>query len=539
MTFTEIVAAVQDRLNLRSADAAARIGREVNARYKRVLSSLGLQVAKRVTGVPATASLGLATLTFDDIEKIERVYDSSSGANRFLEEVTFEVLRTENPGTSDTPTRYAVQNIGPGFVTIRVNVLAQTAFTLYADGRERAETLSGSLEPQFSESFHDLLEEGVMADELRKQEKLALAKAAEETFEKRLGELRFDIIKSSMTLRQGGAQRTTTSAINGASGGGSAPSGGTSWEQTGLINFNRGSSAPFAVNSGAAVVPNLDADKLDGLDVAGVVALAGDVDGPASSTDHAIVRFDGMTGKVVQDSGATISDAGALTATNFSGTHSGTSSGTNTGDVTLAGSPNYLTLVGQVITRALIDLTSHITGRLPFANLVAATAASRLLGRGSASGAGNFEELTVGAGLSLSGTALSALITTGVRQITTAAGATNFSTSSTSNVDVTGMSVTLTTGASASVIVFASVPCSVAGGNSALFDWNIDGADTGSTQGVETSATSTMTTLFRVVTGLSAGAHTIKLRVRSSGGSAVTINMSGVMVGNIFAFEYR
>jgi hypothetical protein len=44
-------------------------------------------------------------------------------------------------------------------------------------------------------------------------------------------------------------------------------------------------------------------------------------------------------------------------------------SGTNTGDVTLAGTPNYITIAGQVITRALIDLTTHVTGLLPFANI--------------------------------------------------------------------------------------------------------------------------------------------------------------------------
>jgi len=42
--------------------------------------------------------------------------------------------------------------------------------------------------------------------------------------------------------------------------------------------------------------------------------------------------------------------------------------GTNSGDVTLAGAPTYLTLAGQVITRALINLTSHVTGILPVAN---------------------------------------------------------------------------------------------------------------------------------------------------------------------------
>jgi lysophospholipase L1-like esterase len=46
----------------------------------------------------------------------------------------------------------------------------------------------------------------------------------------------------------------------------------------------------------------------------------------------------------------------------------GAATGTNTGDVTLAGAPNYLTIVGQVITRALINLASHVTGILGRAN---------------------------------------------------------------------------------------------------------------------------------------------------------------------------
>lgn len=41
---------------------------------------------------------------------------------------------------------------------------------------------------------------------------------------------------------------------------------------------------------------------------------AGNVAGPGSSTDHAIVAFNGTTGKVIQNSGATVSDAGGITA---------------------------------------------------------------------------------------------------------------------------------------------------------------------------------------------------------------------------------
>ncbi len=43
---------------------------------------------------------------------------------------------------------------------------------------------------------------------------------------------------------------------------------------------------------------------------------AGDVTGPASSTDNALVRFDGTTGKLIKNSTATLSDTGALDVAN-------------------------------------------------------------------------------------------------------------------------------------------------------------------------------------------------------------------------------
>jgi len=61
------------------------------------------------------------------------------------------------------------------------------------------------------------------------------------------------------------------------------------------------------------------------------IAGTGDVVGPGSSTDNALAKFDSTTGKVIQNSNATLSDAGTLTATAFAGALTGNVTGNASG----------------------------------------------------------------------------------------------------------------------------------------------------------------------------------------------------------------
>ena len=65
------------------------------------------------------------------------------------------------------------------------------------------------------------------------------------------------------------------------------------------------------------------------------------VTGPASSTDNAIARYDGKTGKIIQDSSVTVDDSGSLTATKL----------------VTKGSSNKYVVLGDGTTKALSDFT--------------------------------------------------------------------------------------------------------------------------------------------------------------------------------------
>ena len=93
------------------------------------------------------------------------------------------------------------------------------------------------------------------------------------------------------------------------------------------------------------------------------VSGTGDVVGPASATDNAIARYDGTTGKLIQNSAATIADtSGNITAGTYNGNTigAGSSSGTNTGDQTTI-SGNAGTATALQTARTIGTITGDAT----------------------------------------------------------------------------------------------------------------------------------------------------------------------------------
>ncbi len=95
------------------------------------------------------------------------------------------------------------------------------------------------------------------------------------------------------------------------------------------------------------------------LDLTNASSPGGDVIGPGSSTDNALVRWDGVTGTMIQNSNAILSDAGLLSlALALPATSGGTAQTTyTTGDTLYASAANTLSKLavgsnGQVLTLA-------------------------------------------------------------------------------------------------------------------------------------------------------------------------------------------
>ncbi len=196
----------------------------------------------------------------------------------------------------------------------------------------------------------------------------------------------------------------------------------------------------------------------------------GDVHGPASSTDNAIVRFDGLTGKIIQDytSGApTISDTGDITL-GKEAAHSITLGASTTlaasgGALTIAsgdassttGSGGALVLNsgrggGTTGTAGAITIQpgTQTTGSPPALNLLGRNAASSGTGGAVVITAGNASSSSAGGALTATGGAGSSTSngTSGAGGLVTVTGNTGGSSSNASGTGGAGGGLTLTSG---------------------------------------------------------------------------------------------
>jgi hypothetical protein len=121
---------------------------------------------------------------------------------------------------------------------------------------------------------------------------------------------------------------------------------------------------------------------MSGTTLNAAAAGTGDVVGPASAVNNRVVFFDGATGKLIKDSGLTLS-----------GSNTGDQTITLTGDVTGSGTGSFAATIGN--------------DAVTYAKMQNVSAASKLLGRGD-SGSGDPQEITLGTNLTMSGTTLNA-----------------------------------------------------------------------------------------------------------------------------------
>ena len=255
MDAAAIRTAIKDRLNYTSSTTDTRLLNSIQRIYREVGTSIGMSFARQ-TNTSIVVTIANADVTFTATEKVLQVWYLTGSVPMILDEILNTEMRERVIPSSDKPTQWALVSTASNTVKIRLNAKPKTAYTLYADVIQEISDLAATDEPTFPESFHDIIIEGVLRDEYRKQEKLALSRDSEQTYQRRLSDLRMFMAKSAyLNIQQG---KYTNNQTSSGAGGGSA-------SQT--------------------------------------------VTGAASSTDNAIARWNGTGGTSIQNSGITVDDS--------------------------------------------------------------------------------------------------------------------------------------------------------------------------------------------------------------------------------------
>lgn len=211
MTFGEIVQLVLDDLLLTSDAARDRVKRHINQRYRELAAKPWLQISRRGETVQP-CPLNSRYMTWPNCTKIYSVFDPlQSGLP--LNELSFDEMRNL-VATSGPPQNYAIARQNANTVTIFLDCVLTTAYSLSADVEKRTVLLETDTDtPKFDEDFHMALYYGAKNLELLKMEKGDLAEEALGAWNQSISDLKYKIASTAYLNYQQGKDSTNYPAF--------------------------------------------------------------------------------------------------------------------------------------------------------------------------------------------------------------------------------------------------------------------------------------------------------------------------------------